>query len=541
MKVATQLPAFLTSLGKVPTSKWQGRELPYVTRRRPTRPAYVMSTSMPEIPEIQVPEPATPKETIDPNLGTETAVVSVESSDESQETTWLDSLLASRPSISDGHPFASLRSAAEGYISELPLPNRKQESWRFTDLRSVYASRYESLKTEQEHIAAFDIDTYVSDVSNVALVFVDGVFNDQLSRMDETTINAVREAGGYIGSVQGYEGDVTRLHDMWSSAELSTDTDIGGLFPVIGNVVACDAAVVDIPANFKIDTPVALCFMSTGGDSKDKAVANAPRVAVIAGEGANLTLLECYASLNAQKSFSTTFAGTAIKVEDHACVSHYFTNTCADDAQIIANLHAMLRNDSTYELRCIGIGGKVGRVSAGIDLEGEGSRTLLHGALLTDKYRVQDLHSRICHNSKNTKSNQLQKSVATGHGRVIFNGKIVVTENCLMTDSKQLSKSLLLSEKGSIDAMPVLEIANDDVQCSHGATVSDLSDDELFYCQSRGLTHQQAQALLVLGFANETLGECPFPSVVDMVREKVSYISEISEQRTKKVTLLPST
>jgi Fe-S cluster assembly protein SufD len=87
----------------------------------------------------------------------------------------------------------------------------------------------------------------------------------------------------------------------------------------------------------------------------------------------------------------------------------------------------------------------------------------------------------------------------------VFNGRVIVREGALLTDARQLNKNLLLSSEAHIDTKPELEIFADDVKCSHGATVGQLEDDEVFYLASRGLPLDRARALLTYGFAEDVI------------------------------------
>ena len=104
---------------------------------------------------------------------------------------------------------------------------------------------------------------------------------------------------------------------------------------------------------------------------------------------------------------------------------------------------------------------------------------------------------------------QLHKAVANGAGRSVFNGAVNVPRSAQQTSAAQLSRSLLLSDRARIDTKPQLEIVADDVKCAHGATVTRLQSEELFYLQSRGIAAQEASSLLQRGFCDEVLRELP--------------------------------
>lgn len=475
------------------------------------------------------PAPPTPTEPVDRTLGAETGVVSVAPSLSAAENAagWVASVLSARRDVVPGHPLGAVRDAAEVAVPELGVPGRRVESWRFTDLRSVYDSRYvsaDSCVADVDSWARFDVRRYVPDTAGVVLVFVDGVFDAGRSMMNDDSAKQLVEAGGYIGDFAGYGGDAAAVVEMLTSRELGSED--GGLFPSLGNAIASDAAVIHVPAGLSVSRPVAVLFVNTGGASTSHAAVSATRLAVVADTGSKVTLLESHASLDASaSSYALTLSSSAVAVADNAFVSHYHVNNCSVDAHVISSAHANVAEGGVYEIRMLGLGCKVNRMTLGVDLEGPRAHGLVHGSLISNGYQIADLHSRIQHNAVATTSNQLQKNIAADHGRAIFNGKIIVTKEGQQTDSQQLCRSMLLSNKAYIDAMPVLEIKADDVKCTHGATIADLNDDELFYCQSRGLSLQQSQRLLISGFAVDVIGDCPFPTIRSLVEEVIDEVA----------------
>lgn len=188
---------------------------------------------------------------------------------------------------------------------------------------------------------------------------------------------------------------------------------------------------------------------------------------------------------------------TTVHVGDGARVRHTVANEVPVDAVALSHVYARTLKDATYELMTLVATGAVGRVTIGAELHGPGGHIDSTSLCLSDGQQVNDLDSRIAHCAPACTSNQLHKNVAAGRGRAIFAGKVVVDKAAQQTDSKQLCRSLLLSNRAQVDATPVLLINADDVKCTHGATASDLNEDELFYCQSRGLSAADGQALPV--------------------------------------------
>ena len=102
-------------------------------------------------------------------------------------------------------------------------------------------------------------------------------------------------------------------------------------------------------------------------------------------------------------------------------------------------------------------------------------------------------------------ADQLHKTLVDDRAHSVFSGRIVVPHAAQLTNASQLNRNLLLSDKGRVNTKPQLEIVADNVKCAHGATVSQLQADEIFYLQSRGIDAKQAQRLLIYAFAMEIL------------------------------------
>jgi Fe-S cluster assembly protein SufD len=141
------------------------------------------------------------------------------------------------------------------------------------------------------------------------------------------------------------------------------------------------------------------------------------------------------------------------------------------------------------------------------------TETTLNGLTLALDTQLADTHSLIHFTQPHCTAQQLNKCIVGDRARGVFNGKIYVPKAAQQTNAAQLSRNLLLSPKARVDTKPQLEIIADDVKCAHGATVSQLDDEEIFYLQSRGLDRESASDLLVKGFASEVLENIPVPAL----------------------------
>jgi hypothetical protein len=143
-----------------------------------------------------------------------------------------------------------------------------------------------------------------------------------------------------------------------------------------------------------------------------------------------------------------------------------------------------------------------------VQVEGA-AKTFLNDLAIIEHQNLSDLHSVVRFEGPNGCLEQLQKALVDGAGRSVFNGAVQVPMVAQGTNAAQLSRHLLLSDRARVDTKPELAIIADDVRCSHGATISSLAADELFYLQSRGILREQAVALLKRGFCQEIIDSMP--------------------------------
>jgi Fe-S cluster assembly scaffold protein SufB len=165
---------------------------------------------------------------------------------------------------------------------------------------------------------------------------------------------------------------------------------------------------------------------------------------------------------------------------------------------------------SHYSGTMISVGGTGRtRLATSISLLKPGSSCRLSGFSLAGGNCRADLKTNIHHIADGCKSEQLQKNMVAGRATTSFRGRIRVEQSAQQTESQQLSRTVLLTDKARAWAVPSLEIIADDVQCTHGATVSDLSEEELFYLRSRGLDVASARNLLMFAFCNDVVVNVP--------------------------------
>lgn len=169
------------------------------------------------------------------------------------------------------------------------------------------------------------------------------------------------------------------------------------------------------------------------------------------------------------------------------------------------------------------------RVTHSVTLLQPGAHATVNGFVLSGGAQRTDCKTNIHHIAQGTTSEQLQKNMIGGRATGAFRGRIRVEQSAQQTDSQQLSRTILLSDKSRAWAVPSLEIIADDVQCTHGATVSDLSEEELFYLRSRGLDQTLARNLLMYGFVEDVCASVD-PSMLEAMGSESGLQKRVIER-----------
>ncbi|MCD6047265.1 MAG: hypothetical protein K0S08_912 [Gammaproteobacteria bacterium] len=184
-----------------------------------------------------------------------------------------------------------------------------------------------------------------------------------------------------------------------------------------------------------------------------------------------------------------------------------FVQQCQADAMHYIHHHVQQAAHSHFQSLDLTLQTKWFRQDLNIALQAEHANCVLKGIYLGKEKEHIDHHLCINHEAPYCQSEQFFKGILTNQAKAVFNGKVIVAEGAKKTSAKQKNDSILLSAQAEVDTKPELEIYNDDVACSHGATVGELSTEALFYLISRGISEVAAKNMLLAAFVKEVLDE----------------------------------
>jgi Fe-S cluster assembly protein SufD len=394
---------------------------------------------------------------------------------------------------------------AAAIVQELAIPSTRDENWRFTDLSKLLGYTWELPPTEQSLEAC---DHLVMPEATIRLVFMNGRFHGAHTKAEGLP------AGAFVGGLHQLSStQITQIQPHLAKLPGAEE-----IFTALNTASFSDAAIVWIPKNVVIEQPIHLSFLTR---TANRTIVSQPRCLVILEAGAAVTLIEEYTSADKHAPYFTN-AVTEIDLADNARMNHTRLQWESQMSFHVAKTVVNQSRDSHYQCNAVNLGAALSRHNLEVCQMGEQADTQLYGLGLIDRDRTADTHSLITFTQPHGTATQLHKVIADDQAHGVFNGRMFVPQAAQGTDAKQLSRNLLLSNKARIDTKPELEIIADNVKCAHGATVSQLEEDEIFYLQSRGIAGDEARRLLQFAFAVEVLNHIPIASLrntlIDAVR-----------------------
>lgn len=379
--------------------------------------------------------------------------------------------------------------AFAGFLAK-GLPHRRLESWRYTDLRSLLREA-NPLATGNGVTPAVRARLAGLGIDGVRLVLVDGVFQPELSTLDNLPDGvAIQTLGQAL--VSGRE-DLTRI-----LAGPGVADDDAGL--MLNTALMRDGVLVEIAAGTEVAAPISIVSLASG----ETETAIFHRSVVVAGKGVKATIVEISESVGS--AASQINGAIVFETGDESDVQHLriVTRHAAATVQVqslLATVGAHAKFES-FALVC-----KAGtlRQQHFVRYAGEHSEIGLRGVNLLGGQEHSDVTLVMDHEVPHGVSREMFKNIIGGEATGVFQGKVIVRKYAQKTDGGMRSNTLLLDEGASMFNKPELEIFADDVVCGHGATVAQMDGEQLFYLMARGLPRHQAEALVLQAFAGEAV------------------------------------
>jgi Fe-S cluster assembly protein SufD len=386
----------------------------------------------------------------------------------------------------------SLRKTAITQFESTGFPTTKQEEWRFTNVRPIAETPFKLAEPPTDgRIIERATEFSFGKSAACELVFINGHFSQQLSRLGKlprgVMVKSLAEAiADDSSAVQKSLGKYADIH--------------ANPFVALNSGMIRDGAYLHLASNTIVEGAIHLLFYST---LNAKPTVSHPRVLVVAENNVEAQIVESYVGPTNAPTASGYFtnAVTEIVLGNDCRIDHCKLQQESPDAFHVATMQVKLGKATTFVSHAASIGAKLSRNNLNCVMAGEGAYATLNGVVLLRGDQHCDNHTLLDHAQPNCPSHELYKHVLDGKSTGVFRGKILVRQPAQKTDSKQTSKSLLLSDEATMNSQPALEIYADDVKCTHGSTTGPVDEEMVFYLRSRGLGLQAARHLLTYAFA----------------------------------------
>ena len=370
------------------------------------------------------------------------------------------------------------RAEAAAAYAKLPIPDTTEEHWRFTDLAGFDPESFAGA-------ASAEIETLLDlDVAGYATVTADGI---EITKAPE----GVR--------FEPLPEDFERLYSLVGSTEK---------FAAHNAAMWKHGLLVVVPKGVVLEQPLYVRIAVTGQTFW--------RLVVVAEEGSNASIIEEYASPAADTEAYSN-AVSELFVEQGAKLEYVSLQNLSKESWHFASHHARVERDAELDWVAGGFGSKKGKVRIQNDLNGPGATSRVTGAYFADGDQHIDYDTFQEHIAPNCESDFAFKGALRDHATAVWRGMIRVEPDAQKTNAYQECRNLMLSPTAHAVPIPGLEIMANDVRCTHGATVSRVDREQLFYLMARGLPRAEAERMVVRGFFQDVLDRIELEPVRDAV------------------------
>ncbi|WP_415184358.1 SufB/SufD family protein [Phaeovulum sp.] len=379
------------------------------------------------------------------------------------------------------------RAAALGRLQAMGLPGKRDEYWRFTDPSALIAAEPTAAAVQDMG----DESPLFDGFDRLKMVFVDGVFDPAQS--DDLAL-----AGVEITRLATADAaDIHWAQGLYGKLEESGQSPVARPLAALNTAAAQDGVLIRVTG--KASKPVHLIYDHIS-DTSDVTLHHCIKIEA----GADMTLLE---SGPAGARFNNLLE---VDVAEGGRFHHIRVQGRDHERRAVTHVFAKVATDALFKSFTLTANGALTRNEVVIDIPGDDAVAHVAGAALGDA-AIDPFHHDdtvfMTHQGLRCESRQVFKKVLK-HGAVgVFQGKILVKPGAQKTDGYQISQALLLDDDSQFLAKPELEIYADDVKCSHGSTTGAIDERALFYLRSRGVSVDEATALLVLSFLADAIAE----------------------------------
>jgi Fe-S cluster assembly protein SufD len=395
----------------------------------------------------------------------------------------------------------SQRISSRTAFNEAPLPQRGLHLWRYTDPTDFLFDR-----------ATVGDTAFGDDYDAVEKIALDNLAGGNLSGL-------VTDLGGRDIKFRGLDelardgGIVTSLSEAVTERRALVEPylyqllhSLSGKFEALNGALWNDGIFVYVPPGKTVHKPLHLLREAGLGNS-----AQFPRLLVVVDRNAELTLIDEYGGGSGDRNKGTSYTNSAVEIFGLEDSRVRYVNLQRQAAAATTYLAHRARIDRGANMLTIFLtfGAALAKQSFGVILSGDGAESNIYGLSFGAAHQHFDCHTLQHHDAGRTRSYIDHKVVLRDKAQSAYTGLIRIDKMARGCEAYQENRNLLLNKGTKAETIPELEILNEDVHCSHGATLGPIDPMQVFYLKSRGIGQKEAVEMIVSGFVEPTLQRLP--------------------------------
>lgn len=393
-------------------------------------------------------------------------------------------------------------------FADLPMPKRSEEDWRFATISAIQLGDF---RAGQEGPTSKESLERLSEGGMAAAgkaIFA----NDRLISLEKG--EELKREGVIFESLAGA---LAKHPDLLEKHFMAHPVDLGAeKFAALHASQASAGVLIFVPKNVEVKLPLVSFHWLDGNEA-----AVFPHTLIVAGENAKVTVVDFFGSTEAGGrglacGLNDLLVGPGAKVE-YVCLQEWGSQVTSFQLN-----STRVERDGEARSLFVNLGAAYARQESRSTMVGGGARSEMLGLSVGCERQEYDQRTLQCHDVPNTWSDLLYKNALDDRSKSIFKGLIRVAPGAAKTDAYQNNRNLLLDAEAEADSMPGLEILNDDVRCTHGATTGQIDQDQLFYLMARGIDPRTGAQLLAHGFFEEVIARLANKKIGEAVRLAVA-------------------
>jgi Fe-S cluster assembly protein SufD len=426
----------------------------------------------------------------------------------------LDALIASRPFEPEW--MRDRRRDSFHVLMDTPLPTRTDEAWRRTDFGSLRLKEIESVAAAIDGNASIkSAPKSIKEVVNGKGTSASLVLSEGVTIANNVAKDLAKRGVIFTDMDTAIQKHADLIEPLFMT-EIVKPND--GYFAALHGAFWQAGSFLYVPRGVEVPLPI------RSGTWLNQHRSSFTHTLIVMEPGSRAVFIDEYASATGDQQ-ALNNAAIEITVRDGAQLDYVNWQDWGRNVFNFTHERAHVMRDATLHWIAIGLGTKLTKSFIDAVLAGQGSTALMSGAYFVDNNQHLDYDTEQNHRVPHTKSDLLYKGALKDKARSVWQGNIHVFPGAQRTDAYQANRNLTLSHTARADSIPGLEIEADDVRCTHGAAISQVDREEVFYLMSRGLPQAVAEQMIVTGFFQPVLDRIPMASV--RARLETSFASKM--------------